>query len=231
MPANITVLYEDSDLLVLDKPVGVSVGDLKSGDIQDSVLEWLGTRTEVKPGTGVTDFVLRLGILHRLDKETSGVMLVAKNRATFDYISELFRTRQVKKTYEALVHGWVKDTDFEIRAPVGRDRRVGVKFAVGERGRESVTRFKLIQKLKIAGQDYSYLESMPETGRTHQIRVHLAALGRPIVGDIKYLGKNLLNAHKTPFTRMMLHAKTIEFTDNHGLVRKFASPLTLAAEF
>jgi 23S rRNA pseudouridine1911/1915/1917 synthase len=144
---------------------------------------------------------LRPGIAHRLDKNTSGVLVVAKNQKTLENLKHQFKNKKIKKTYLALVHGVVAKEKGIITENIIRHPKFRSKFTVGQEGREAETAYQVLQRLG----SYTLLQLNPKTGRTHQIRVHLAHLGHPIVGDKLYGGKMLLN-------RQFLHAQSLELT-------------------
>jgi 23S rRNA pseudouridine1911/1915/1917 synthase len=160
--------------------------------------------------------VMRPGIVHRLDRDTSGVILVAKNDAAHNALAKQLKERSVEKVYLALVEGTPKPAEGVIDAPIARDPRNRQRMAVVEGGRDSVTAYKVVERFS----GYSLVEVRPKTGRTHQIRVHLAAIGHPIVGDRVYgrpsklVGRQFLHAARIAFThprtgeRMELQADT-----------------------
>ncbi|MFC2011823.1 RluA family pseudouridine synthase [Chloroflexota bacterium] len=208
------ILYEDDDLLVVNKPAGLTVHPApghSSHTLVNAILSHLPTL----PDTGDWQ---RPGIVHRLDKDTSGVMLVAKNSAAYEYLTEQFKSRSVVKVYQVLVKGHLTPEDGIIDAPIGRDSRYRQRMAIvveGE-GREARTTYHVT--------DYpggcTLLEVRPETGRTHQIRVHLAAIGYPVVGDKIY-------GVKSPYlSRQFVHASRLGFTlPSTGDYVEFTSPL------
>lgn len=217
----VPILFEDDSLLVIDKPAGMSVSDDGSFSLKD----WVRQRFNYnQPAGGAEDeFEQRFGIVHRLDKETSGVMLIAKNKEVFDYLKGLFKFRRIRKEYEVLAYGHIDDKKFEISAPVTRDRHTGVSYTVDEEGRESTTGFEVVKYVDGA----TFLMAYPKTGRTHQIRVHLKAFGHPVVNDSKYANRRLLSSLEKTYDRMMLHARRITFTDWDGNKRVFESPYSL----
>lgn len=153
---------------------------------------------------------LRPGIVHRLDKDTSGLLIIAKNDKAHLNISEQIQNRQVKKTYLALVKGQISENEATIKMPIGRSTKDRKKMAVTKNGKEAITHFKVIQRFS----KYTYLEVCIETGRTHQIRVHMAEIGHPVVGDMVYSnGKNEFGIEG-----QMLHAKSLEF--KHPITEK-----------
>lgn len=199
-----TILYEDDDILVIDKPAGLAVHPAP-GRPGHTLVNALLAYLAVPPDTGDP---LRPGIVHRLDMDTSGVMVIAKNRAAQAHLKEQFRSRQVAKTYVALVRGRLTPERGAIEAPIGRDPGNPRRMAVAEegRGREARTRYRVLRY----ADGCSLLEVFPETGRTHQIRVHLAAIGHPVVGDVTY-GAPPTGRPRGEQVRQFLHASRIRF--------------------
>lgn len=237
---DIPILYEDNELLVIDKPAGIVVNRAESVK-GETVQDWMTFRFKsqiTNPNvqkkidsshwslsSGHCDFCDRSGIVHRIDKETSGILLIAKTPEVFRELQRQFKEREVKKTYLALVHGKLVPEEGEIRAPVGRLPWNPERFGIVPGGKESVTKYKVLQALKsltLLGRVrllYTLVEVYPETGRTHQIRVHLKYINHPIVGDYLYAGRKTSRddrAHGAP--RVMLHAWKIAFT--HPLTSK-----------
>lgn len=236
---DIPIIFEDDFLLVIDKPVGISVTEEEGGFVtglrsekSETVKDWVKHRYKFVDCVGGHEdqFEQRFGIVHRLDKETSGVLLVAKTKEVFDYLKGLFKYRRIHKEYQALVYRIITDGRFEISAPVGRDKDSGTAFNVDEGGRQSTTEFKVVKRIQIPFPS-TYLFAYPKTGRTHQIRVHLKAFGHPVVNDHKYASRIFLESSKNFSTRMMLHAKSIDFTDWDGKKRLFASSINLTDFF
>lgn len=161
---------------------------------------------------------IRPGVVHRIDKDTSGLVIIAKNDKAHIDISEQIKNREVKKTYLALVRGNIKENEAVINMPIGRSSKDRKKMAVDKKGKEAITEFKVLKRYD----RFTYIEVNIKTGRTHQIRVHMAEIGYPIVGDEVYSnGKNPFNVKG-----QMLHAKELEFV--HPTTKKnvkFEAPL------
>ena len=191
------IVYEDSDLLVVDKPPGLAVHP-SPGHARHTLVNAVLAHCPDLSGIGGEG---RPGIVHRLDKDTSGLIIVAKNDAAHLSLARQLKERQVEKTYLALVEGRVRPPEGVIDAPIARHRVHRKKMAVVERGREARTRYRVLRE---AG-GCSLLEVRPETGRTHQIRVHLAHIGHPIAGDPVY------GRPHPPLARQFLHAQRLAF--------------------
>jgi 23S rRNA pseudouridine1911/1915/1917 synthase len=205
----LSIIYEDDDLLVVDKPAGMTTHPAPGNPahtLVNAVLSHL-------PALPESDNPARPGIVHRLDKDTSGIILIAKTRGALANLSAQFKSREVKKAYVALVKGKVTPQSGIIDAPIGRDRAHRQKMTVTDSGRPARTAYTM---LKYYG-GYTLVEARPETGRTHQIRVHFASVGHPIVGDATYgakselVGRQFLHAQKLSF-RLPSTGKTVEFT-------------------
>jgi 23S rRNA pseudouridine1911/1915/1917 synthase len=201
------IIHEDADIVVINKPPGMTVHPSPGHTTSTLVNAILAHCTDLSGIGGV----LRPGIVHRLDRDTSGVILVAKNDDAHNALAKQLRERTVEKTYIALVEGTPKPPEGVIDAPIMRDPRNRKRMAVIEGGRESTTAYKVIERFAggrapspVAG--CSLVEARPKTGRTHQIRVHLAAIGHPIIGDKIYGKPSKLIA------RQFLHASRITFT-------------------
>ncbi len=219
----LTVVYEDEDLVVVDKPAGMVVhvgAGVKSGTLVNALLHHLDGGLSGVGGES------RPGIVHRLDKMTSGLILVAKNDPAHRGLAGQFKSRSIQKHYQTLVHGLLAKNRGEIRASVGRDpvRRVRMK-AGGIRAREAMTAYRVVKRYR----HFTLIEAEPHTGRTHQIRVHFASIGHPVVGDKLYgaPGKFRHDGKEYPtLTRNFLHAAKIEFSHPRtGVPLAFTSQL------
>lgn len=218
----LAIVYEDADLLVVNKAAGMAVhvgAGLKSGTLVNALLNHIQTLSSAGGE-------LRPGIVHRLDKMTSGLVLVAKNDAAHRGLSEQFKSREVHKTYLALVHGRVAADRGEIRKPVGRDPQRRTRMKVGGIApREALTVYRVLRRFA----RFTLMEAMPQTGRTHQIRVHLASLGHPVVGDTTYGAPVRLRwegREEPTLPRTFLHAARLAFVHPITGVRlQFESPL------
>lgn len=208
-----SIVYENDDFLVINKPSGLITHKKNVEDTQPTVVDWvLKNYSELEdigePFIASGKEVPRAGIVHRLDKDTSGLMVVAKNNDAFFYFKNLFQTRKIKKYYLALAHGQLKEPKGVISSPLGR---IGLKRTTRVTGKklidkkEAETEYKTIKKYK----DYTLLELMPKTGRTHQLRVHLNSIGHPVAGDIVYGFKKL--SPPPGLNRLFLHAYKLEF--------------------
>jgi len=228
------IIFQNKDFVVVDKPAGLSVhGGIGAKDPPAS------SREAIRAGKTLVDILIenfpeiknvgddpeiRPGIVHRLDKETSGVIIIARNQKSFEYLKNLFKKREIEKKYLALVFGKLKEKQGKIEGEMGRSKRDFRKQAL-VRGKISVRneRYSLtLYKVLNESGDYSLLEVSPKTGRTHQIRVHLHSIGHPIVGDEKYTFKEYKNI-ETP--RMFLHAKSLSFIGPDGQKYFFKSDL------
>ncbi|MEX2247526.1 MAG: RluA family pseudouridine synthase [Dehalococcoidia bacterium] len=203
-PIALDVIYEDADLLSVNKPPGMTVHPAP-GHPRSTLVNAILAHCDDLSGVGGA---LRPGIVHRLDKDTSGVILVAKSDAAHQALARQLKARTVEKTYLALVEGTPKPPQGVIDAPIARHPRDRQRMTVAEGGREAATAYRVIERFR----GYSLVEVHPRTGRTHQIRVHLAAISHPIVGDVKYgrpsdlVGRQFLHAWRIAF----VHPRTGE---------------------
>ncbi len=209
----IKILYEDKDILAIDKPSGILVHpDQKSRE--KTILDLFIKKYP------------KIEIVHRLDKETSGVLLLAKNQKAYEFLKNQFKEREIKKTYHAIVSGFVKNDHDTINKPIGRSPKDFRRHLAGRgvRGelREAITEYRVLKRFEDSKNKFSYLEIHPKTGRTHQIRVHMKFINHPVACDSLY---NPGKPCPKGFKRLALHAKSIEFKDLKGKKTKVESPL------
>lgn len=195
----LTIVYEDADLLVVDKPAGLTVHP-GAGRLTGTLVHAVLAHCPDLPGIGGEH---RPGIVHRLDKDTSGLLVVAKTEVTLRGLQAQIQARRVQRHYLALVHGRIARTTGTIDAPIARDPRHRTRMAIVASGRRAVTHFRVAERFAEA----TLLEARLETGRTHQIRVHCASLGHPIVGDQVY-GRR---SNPWGLRRQALHAFRLAF--------------------
>lgn len=194
------IIYEDKDIIVVNKPKGLVVHPANGNPDGTLVNAIMNICKDSLSGIGGE---IRPGIVHRIDKDTSGLLIVAKNDKAHIALSEQIKNREIVKKYVALVRGVIKENEATIDMPIGRSTKDRKKMAVRKDGKVAITHFKVIQRF----QGYTYLDIKIDTGRTHQIRVHLAEIGYPIVGDGVYSnGKNPFGVEG-----QMLHAKELTF--------------------
>lgn len=221
-----TIIYEDDAVIVVNKPAGLMVHQDGKHE-RATLVEWLlvrypelkdvGEEQRLPDGT----LIERPGIVHRIDRETSGVLVVARTQKAFETLKKQFQNREVKKVYRAFVHGVLKDDRGIIDKAIGSGRGGGApRSATRPHGavRDAVTTYRVIER----GENATYVEAFPKTGRTHQIRVHFSALGHPIVCDKLYA------PNRTPilgFTRLALHALSISFVHPQGREVMFEAPI------
>ena len=203
----IPVLYEDEDMLVINKPAGIVVN--RSETAGTTVQDWAVDKLGIGEATGEL-MQARGGLAHRLDKETSGCLLIAKNEESLKELMRQFKARETKKSYVALVHGWLEPNEGVIRLPIARDALCREKRKVNYEGKQAETRWQVIKLLTKEGGRYSLVRLWPKTGRTHQIRVHMKHLKHPLFADLMYLGKKA-KADREILSRHFLHAERIEF--------------------
>lgn len=201
---DLDIIYEDKNIIVINKPAGLLVHP-SPHEKKETLVNALLYYTDDLSGIGG---VIRPGIVHRLDKNTSGAIVVAKDDKSHKNLVKQFKNRNTKKIYKALVKGNFKYKDGKIDAPIGRDPKNRTKMAVTKKNsKRAVTYFEVLKKKD----DYAYLRLKLETGRTHQIRVHLAYLGYPIIGDQKYDKKVITEINDIKIKRHMLHCSNLGF--------------------
>lgn len=200
------VLYEDDDCVVINKPVGLLTHSKGAFNPEATVATWLGSRIRDMEGE-------RAGIVHRLDRATSGVLIAAKHPEALSWLQKQFSQRRTKKTYAAVVQGRFKEAEAIIDMPIERNPKKPQTFRVGSNGKPALTAYKVVME----GEKLTLVELKPTTGRTHQLRVHLEHLGHPIVGDVLYGGK--------PADRLYLHAESLEITLPNRERKVFTVPI------
>lgn len=205
---NLEIIFEDENILVINKPAGLQVhpSDCKQTDtLTNALVARYAEISDVHDDS--VEAYLRPGIVHRLDKDTSGVMVIAKNRKTFDELKKLFKDRNITKKYLALVVGKVEDESGIIEKPLARSSGFSKQLVARENTktkiRQAVTQYAVVERFG----DFTLLEVLPKTGRMHQIRVHLASIGHSIVGDVIYGEKS----RKPKVAKQLLHAKSLSF--------------------
>ena len=216
-PIPLTIVYEDEDILIIDKPAGLTVHPAPghpSHTLVNAILAHC-------PNLTTSNELTRPGIVHRLDKDTSGLMVTAKSDSVRDYLAEQFKKRTVIKGYLVLIKGRLYPEQGIIEAPIGRDPRSRRRMAIVETGKEAATQYQVRKYLD----DYTLVEVTPLTGRTHQIRVHLSAIGYPVVGDSLYGAKS---AH---VDRQFIHAYRLGFClPSTRQYQEFIAPLPVDLE-
>jgi 23S rRNA pseudouridine1911/1915/1917 synthase len=208
---DLPVLYEDDDVVVINKPAGILTHAKGCINTESTVATFLSSKITDKDLTGN-----RAGIVHRLDRVTSGVIIGAKNAKAQAWLQKQFSQRKTKKTYLAVVEGEPKELEAVIDVPIERNPSKPQTFRAGQGGKSAQTRYKVIKNIIKGNRSYSLLELTPVTGRTHQIRVHLKHIGYPIVGDWAY-------GHEAD--SMLLHAQSLEITLPDRSRQTFAAPI------
>jgi len=227
------ILKEDKDFLVINKPAGLIVhSDGRTDELTlcDLILEKFPETKDVgeplvikNEKTGEETKIARPGIVHRLDRDTSGVIVVARNQKSFEDLKKQFQDRKIQKKYEAFVYGNIKEDSVLINEPIGRSKKNFRQWLAGLRARgemrEAITEIKVLKRSM--DKNVTYIEASPKTGRTHQIRVHLKHIYHPIVCDEIYAPdrESLLG-----FQRTALHAKSLSFTSLSGEIITFEAP-------
>lgn len=223
----VDIIYEDADMVAVNKPAGLVVhsdGRTK----EETLVDWALQKWPEIVGVGESltlqsgEVIERPGVVHRIDRETSGVLVLAKNQEAHAFLKEQFQGRMVSKLYNAFVYGTPKDKKGTVDLPIGRSTKDFRLWTAGENlrnnAREAVTEYKVVQE----GEEASFLELRPQTGRTHQIRVHMKALGHPVVCDKRYAPKR---ACLLGFQRLALHARSISLSMPSGVSVTLEAPL------
>ncbi|MBI5306274.1 RluA family pseudouridine synthase [Candidatus Wolfebacteria bacterium] len=226
---NIEIIYETPDFLAINKPAGVLVHQINLKSLLLSATSRKGLTQNLKPDFTLVDWLLgkypevknvgdapeiRPGIVHRLDKDTSGVILICRNQKFFEYAKKIFQEHKIKKNYLALANGEVKPKNGIIEKPISiKSGSIKRTIHKGKDEKAAITEYQVLNYFERNGEKFSYLKVMPKTGRTHQIRIHLASIGHPIVGDSLYGKKE----NSFGLNRQFLHAESLEFNLADGL--------------
>jgi 23S rRNA pseudouridine1911/1915/1917 synthase len=235
-----TVLYEDDVLVVVSKPYGWLTHADGFSEGVPTMVEWLVGRAPEARGVGEAGYspkgveLDRSGVVHRLDRETSGVLIMVKTQEAHQYLKQQFKNRQVYKEYRALVYGRLNDRWGTINRPIGRNSKDSRRRSA-ERGakgvlREAITDFERIGVGEYLDEPFSYVKLIPKTGRTHQLRVHLRAIDRPIVQDTLYAAHKVESSSNLELARLALHAHVLELMLPNGETQRFIAPVPLELE-
>ncbi len=238
-PSAIPVIYEDDAVLVINKPASLIVHS-DGVTSEPTVAEWFLGRYPQVQGVGDTAHskdgspLERSGVVHRLDRGTSGVLILAKTAEAHAHLKTQFQTRSVQKEYRAFVYGRLNDRWGTINRPIGRSPRDHRLWSAqpGAKGvlREAITDFERIGEGEYEGESFSYVKLFPKTGRTHQLRVHLKAIDRPIVGDSVYAAHLVERSNHLGMNRLALHAHSLELILLSGETERFIAPVPLDFE-
>jgi 23S rRNA pseudouridine1911/1915/1917 synthase len=215
---DVKIIFEDESLLVVDKPWGITVNNAETTKNQETIQDWLNSKFQIP--NSQTEFYEKSGIVHRLDKDTSGVLVIAKTPESYSKLKLPFQNRETIKKYYALVHGAVEPPSGTVNVPIGRNPFNRTRFGVFPGGREAETIYKAIQICRHTGMQFTLLEVQPKTGRTHQIRVHMKYINHPIVSDPIYGGRKQIREDLKFCPRLFLHAASLTI-----LGKTYESPL------
>lgn len=210
-PLSLSIVYEDDELLVVNKQAGITVNRSETTLHQVTLQDLIEKEDKINSKDEDSEFIQRSGVVHRLDKETSGLILVAKNSSAFRNLQAQFKERTVEKSYLALAHGNIVPKTGEINVPVGRLPWNRKRFGIIAGGRPSITSYEVIESLSNGKENFSLVRLFPKTGRTHQIRVHLKYINHPILGDPLYGGRKTSREDRKTLERFFLHAEAISF--------------------
>jgi 23S rRNA pseudouridine1911/1915/1917 synthase len=215
-PMELDILYEDEDVILINKPKGMVVHPAPGHD-KDTLVNGLLYHCEGNL-SGING-ILRPGIVHRIDKDTTGVLVICKNDMAHNSLAEQLKVHSITRRYRAIVHGVIREETGEINAPIGRNEKDRLKMAVNEKnGKPAITHYQVLERFR----NFTYIECQLETGRTHQIRVHMASIGHPLLGD------ELYGPAKCPYSLegQTLHAMVLGFIHPRtGEYMEFTAPL------
>lgn len=231
---DIEILFENDDVLVINKPAGVMVHEDGHNE-GETVVDWFLSRVPEARGVGEPqknnkgEEMERSGVVHRLDAETSGVLILAKTGEAYEHLKKQFHDRLTRKEYRAFVYGHMRENWGTIDRPIGRSAK-DFRLRSAQRGakgtlREAVTDWECIGKGEYEGEPFSYVKLKPKTGRTHQLRVHLKAIDRPIICDRLYAGAKPESSNNLGLSRLALHAHELEIVLPDGEQKRFVAPL------
>ena len=206
------IVFEDNNVIVIDKPAGILTHSKGAINKEPSVASFIKPKL-----SGFPESNNRAGVVHRLDRHTSGIIIAAKNPTALTNLQNQFTKRSVTKIYQAIVSGIPNDEEALIDIPIARSKKKPNRFTANSRGKKAITRCKIVKTFRKNEKNYSLLELAPLTGRTHQLRVHLLEIGHPIVGDIFYKG--------FPAGRLYLHASNLQLHLPSGEKKSFRSLL------
>ena len=199
---NLDIVYEDQDVILINKPKGMVVHPA-AGHYSGTLVN--GLMAHCKDDLSGINGVLRPGIVHRIDKDTTGILIVCKNDMAHQSIAKQLYDHSITRKYHAIVYGNIKEEEGTVNAPIGRSLKDRKKMGIVMDGKHAVTHYKVLKRLK---KGFTYIECQLETGRTHQIRVHMASIGHPLLGDDKYNPQDKLNVR-----RLCLHAHQLEIPE------------------
>ena len=220
------IIFENDEFIVVHKPAGMLTHPTEKGET-DTLADFLRSHFPAIADVGDAPDV-RPGIVHRLDRDASGLLIVAKTQATFNNLKTQFQKREVEKEYFALVHGKILRDEGTINFPIarGREGKMGARSAEDEETRDAVTEFEVVKRYANA----TLVKVRPKTGRTHQIRVHFHAYDHPLVGDLLYRQKKYKMRAEEKLKRLFLHSYRLAFTDLNGERVEFTDPLPAELE-
>lgn len=220
-PPDLNIIFENTDILIINKPAGLIVhaaGPQKGeATLCDALVKYHS------PIAKVGDDPTRPGLVHRLDKDVSGVMVVAKTQKAFENLKQQFQNRTIQKEYLALLYGVIEQNQGQINLKIARSKTKGKMVArtQEQEGKEALTYFEVIERFKIM----TLIKALPKTGRTHQLRVHFKAIDHPIVGDKLYAKRNMKNIRPLDINRIFLHAESLSLNTMDGSRQTFKVPL------